>query len=54
MSKINHSLKKRVISHIALIIITSWVFEALALIVIIANSIVLALDDPKVTTTTPT
>ena len=35
-------------------IINSWVFEAMALFVIVSNSVVLALDNPLESTVTPT
>ena len=44
----------RLFSYICRCIITSWFFEAVFLIVIVANSIVLALDNPTDDTTTPT
>lgn len=44
----------RLISYICYIIINSWIFEAIALTVIVANSVVLALDNPTNNNTTET
>jgi len=48
------NLSFSLISYICRCIITSWIFEAVALFVIIANSIVLALDNPNDNSTTTT
>lgn len=42
------------ISYICMRIITNWVFELICLIVILFNSVVLALDDPTTDINTPT
>ena len=42
------------ISYICFTIINSWIFEAIALTVIVANSVVLALDNPTNNQTTET